>query len=94
MGIENSLIGSYAIGTKEEIRDCVSQDGDLYPDYIGLICLAELGLVYLSRAVLPENVDHYVYISLFADLAVRFGSGLYPMRWDRNERQTRSLGLC
>lgn len=76
MSIENSLIGSYCIGTKEEIKGYVSKNyiGD---SNLNLMLHAQLWLTILSRYVLPNNVENYVFVPLMSDLTIRMGAGVY-----------------
>lgn len=75
MNLENSLIGSYTVGTQEEIDNYVQNDPSSHPSHLTYAFWAEFGIMGLSQ-LLPESVDHFVYAPLFADLAVRWGAGV------------------
>ena len=77
MGIENLLLGAYTIGTQDEIHRYVDLNPSSHRSNLGYAFWVEFGLAALSKYVLPDTVENYVAIPLFADLTVRWGAGIY-----------------
>jgi len=76
MGIEDTLMGAYWIGTQDDIQRYVQLNPSSHQTYLAVLLLAEFGAAVMSNKLLPDNKEYYVAIPLFADLAVRWGAGV------------------
>jgi len=75
MKFENSLTRAYTIGTQREIDNYKQQDPFKRGSYLAYAFWLEFGAMSLTQ-FLPENIDHYFFAPLVADVSFRWGAGV------------------